>query len=192
MIYRLKRQENTHELVQLRIIELAKLLNDTDLRFTKRIFNSCMPISERWVKPSCSAHPSFKDVAAPDITFWSNFLALNQRAFEALAPHIKDDGEFLPIDVEGHSVILFNCTQSVAEVPELSLIKYEDGFPNGLKSLVFDEDDVAGKAIFKSALEGYNALFITDVFKNICEESALTGVWFDEDLLNVFSCQVTD
>ncbi|MBU1309268.1 MAG: hypothetical protein KKE30_07030 [Gammaproteobacteria bacterium] len=191
MIYRLKRQENIHELVQLRIIELAKLLDDTDLRFTKRIFNSCMSISERWVKPSCSAHPSFKDVAAPDITFWSNFLALNPRAFEALAPHIKNDGEFLPIDVKGHSVILFNCTQLSTEVPELSLIKYEEGFPNGLKSLVFDETDVAGKVIFKSALEGYNALFITDVFKKICAERALTGVWFDTDLLNIFSRQVT-
>lgn len=186
MIYRLKRQENTHELVQLRIIELAKLLNDTDLRFTKRIFNSCMPISERWVKPSCSAHPSFKDVAAPDITFWSNFLALNQRAFEALAPHIKDDGEFLPIDVEGHSVILFNCTQSVAEIPELSLIKYEDGFPNGLKSLVFDESDLADKTIFKSQLEGCRALFVTDTFKDICNAHHLTGGCFDEDLLNIF------
>lgn len=187
MIYRLKRQENMHELVQLSIVELAKLLNDPDLRFTKRLFNACVPLTGRWVKPTCPAHPSYNEKLPPDITFWGNFLALNAKAFDALAPTIKADGEFLPIDVEGHSVTLFNCTQLAAEIPELSLIKYEDGFPNGLQSLVFDENDAKGKAIFKSELEGCRALFVTELFKNACEENSLTGIWFDDDLLNIFS-----
>lgn len=70
-------------------------------------------------------------------------------------------------------------------------MKYEDGFPSGLQSLVFDENDVVGKAIFKSALEGCDALFVTDVFKSICDEGDLTGVWFDTELLNISSRQVT-
>lgn len=187
MIYRLKRQKDAHELVQLRIVELANLLNDTDLRFTKRVFNGCVPLTERWVKPTCLAHTYYNNNRAPDISFWGNILALNTKAFEALSPIIKVNGEFLPIDVKGHSVTLFNCTQLVAEIPELSLIKYEDGFPNGLKSLVFNENDLEGKVIFKSELEGCRALFVTSLFKNICEEHNLTGVWFDEDLLNIFS-----
>lgn len=191
MIYRLKSPEDMHEVVQLRPVELAKLLNDTDLKLIRRMFNSNESLSGRWVTPSCKAHPSFAKKPAPDISFWGNFLALNQKAFDALAPVIKNDGEFLPINVEGYSLQFFNCTQLAAEIPEQSLIKYEDGFPNGLKSLVFDERDVAGKAIFKSKLEGCNALFITDVFRNICDECNLTGVWFDEDLLNIFSRQVT-
>lgn len=191
MIYRLKSPVDMHEVVQLRPVELARLLNDSDLKLIRRMFNSNECLSARWITPSCKAHPSFAKKPAPDISFWGNFLALNQKAFNALAPAIKNDGEFLPINVEGHSLQLFNCTQLGAEIPEQSLIHYEDGFPNGLKSLVFDEKDVAEKVIFKSALEGCNALFINDVFKSICERSALTGVWFDKDLLNIFSSQVT-
>lgn len=191
MIYRLKSPDDMHEVVQLRPVELARILNDSDLKLIRRMFNSNECLSARWITPSCKAHPSFAKKPAPDISFWGNFLALNLKAFHALAPAIKNDGEFLPINVEGHSLQLFNCTQLGAEIPEQSLIRYEDGFPNGLKTLVFDENDVAEKVIFKSALEGCNALFINDAFKNICETNALIGVWFDKDLLNIFSRQVT-
>lgn len=186
MIYRLKRPENTHEVIQLKVVELAKLLNDTDLALVRRIFNSCEKLSERWVKPICEPHPQFDNSPAPDISFWGNFLALNAKAYNVLAPVIADDGEFLPIDVKGYSLQLFNCTQLSAEIPELSLVKYEDGFPNGLHSLVFNESDVYGKAIFKSKLQGCRALFVTDAFKSLCEQHTLSGLRFDENLVNIF------
>lgn len=187
MIYRLKSPEDMHELVDLDVIDLAKLINDTDFKLIRRMFNSNESLQDRWVTPSCGVHPYFAANPAPDISFWGNFLALNKKAFDALAPIIKHDGEFLPIRVEGHSLQFFNCTQLATEIPEQSLINYEDGFPNGLKSLVFDESDILGKAIFKSKLEGCNALFVTDEFKSLCEQHTLTGLCFDKNLVNIFS-----
>lgn len=186
-VYRLKRIENSYEIVQLSVIKLAKILDDPQFKIVRKLTSSRQHLSERWSKPSCNPHPYYEKNPLRDISFWGNFLVLNQKALEHLSPHIDLHGEYLPIDVEGHSVTLFNCTQSAAEIPELSLIKYEDGFPNGLQSLVFDENDLKGKAIFKSELEGCRALFVTDLFKNVCEEHNLTGVWFDEDLLNIFN-----
>ncbi|WP_139243723.1 hypothetical protein [Alkalimonas amylolytica] len=69
---------------------------------------------------------------------------------------------------------------------EQSLIKYQGGFPFGLETLVFDESDVAGKMIFKSELQGCKALYASAVFKELCEAHSLTGVLFDENLLNIF------
>lgn len=125
MIYRLKSPDDMHEVVQLRPVELAKILNDTDLKLIRRMFNSNESLTGRWIAPSCKAHPSFAKKPVPDISFWGNFLVLNQKAFNALAAVIQNDGEFLPINVEEHALQLFNCTQLAAEIPEQSLVKYE-------------------------------------------------------------------
>lgn len=186
MIYRLKRPENSYEIVQFSVVQLAKLLNDPQYKIVRKLSSSCLSLADRWSKPSCKPHPHFENNPLSDISFWGNFLVLNQRAFEHLAQHIGQYGEFLPIDVEGFELTLFNCNTLGAEVEDRCLIKYQDGFPLGLETLVFDNKDVADKTIFKSRLEGCKALYVNEQFKSICEEHQLSGIEFDEDLLNIF------
>ena len=186
MIYRLKRPEDSYEVVQLSLTVLAKLINDPGYQIVRKLSSSCIKLSDRWVTPSCIAHPYYATHPLTDISFWGNFLVLNRIAFDALSAHIAANGEFLPINVEGYDLTLFNCTMLGAEVKEQSLIKYQDGFPFGLETLVFDESDVAGKVIFKSELQGCKALYVSKAFKELCEAHSLTGVLFDENLLNVF------
>lgn len=186
MIYRLKRPENSYEIVQLSILQLAKLLDDPKYQIVRKLSSSCMSLAERWSKPSCEPHQHYQNNALSDISFWGNFLVLNQKAVEHLSPVIGRWGEFLPINVEGFQLTLFNCTTLGAEIEDQSLIKYQDGFPMGLETLAFNDQDVADKAIFKSKLEGCKALFVNEQFKAICEKNQLSGVVFDEDLLNIF------
>ena len=186
MIYRLKRPENSYEIVQLSVTQLAKLLDDPKYQIVRKLSSSCQSLADRWNKPSCEPHKHYLDNPLADISFWGNFLVLNQTAFEHLSPVIAQFGEFLPIDVEGFNLTLFNCTALGAEIEEQSLIKYQDGFPIGLETLVFNEQDVSDKAIFKSKLQGCKALFVNEQFKAVCEKHRLSGVIFDEDLLNIF------
>lgn len=186
MIYRLKRPENSYEIVQLSILQLAKLLDDPKYQIVRKLSSSCQSLSERWKAPHCEPNQHYHDHPLPDISFWGNFLVLNRVAFEHLSPVIGRYGEFLPIDVESYDLTLFNCITLGAEIESQCLLKYQDGFPIGLESLVFNENDVVDKAIFKSKLEGCKALFVNEQFKVTCERHHLSGAVFDEDLLNIF------
>ncbi|SEA84663.1 hypothetical protein SAMN04488051_10747 [Alkalimonas amylolytica] len=101
MIYRLKRPEDSYEVVQLSLTELAKLINDPGYQIVRKLSSSCTRLSDRWVTPSCIAHPYNAKHPLTDISFWGNFLVLNSKAFDALSAHIAANGEFLPIHVEG-------------------------------------------------------------------------------------------
>ncbi|MEL0605542.1 hypothetical protein [Pseudoalteromonas undina] len=63
---------------------------------------------------------------------------------------------------------------------------YLDGFEGGLKSLVFDDEDVSNKLIFKSKMQSGLSLYCTDNFKKLVNDNSLTGLVFNTDLLTCF------
>ncbi|WP_460856882.1 imm11 family protein [Rheinheimera gaetbuli] len=168
-------------------MEVAKLIGDTELKLVRRFVRLHESIKERWVQPVCPLSEPFQNgTPLPDVSFWGGFLLLNGKAKESLLPLIAKDGELLPLIIDGVHYDFFNCMSAGKEQTALCLKKYMDGFECGLETLVFDEGSLQGLNIFKSELEGYKALFVSEAFKKCCEKHHLTGVRFDEDLLNIF------
>lgn len=186
-VYRLKREINSYEVPDLDLMQVAKLIGDTDLKLVRRFVRLHESIKNRWVQPECPLSQPFQEgTPLPDVSFWGGFLLLNSKAKECLIPLIAKDGELLPLLVDGAHYDFFNCLSVCKEQSELCLKKYLDGFECGLETLVFDEGCLQGLNIFKSELEGYKALFVSEAFKQCCEEHNLTGIRFDKDLLNIF------
>lgn len=187
MIYRLKRPVNSHELIDLDVMKLGKLLGDSDLSLIRRLGRLSESLAERWQVPVCSYHKHYKGaVLKPDVSFWGSFLVLTPKAYTALQPVLQDDGEFLPVQADGDDLYFFNCLSIGKEAADQCLKKYEDGYECGLETLVFNDTDISTKAIFKSKLEGCRALYATDRLKQRFEASDLNGIIFDDDLLNQF------
>ncbi|MCW1718320.1 hypothetical protein OIZ54_06080 [Pseudoalteromonas sp. A3] len=63
---------------------------------------------------------------------------------------------------------------------------YLDGFEDGLKSLVFDDEGISNKLIFKSKMQSGLSLYCTDNFKKLVNDNNLTGLVFNTDLLACF------
>lgn len=186
-IYRLKREINLHEVPDLDLMQVAELLGDHELKLVRRFVRLNESIGAQWVQPECSLSEAFRNgETLPDLSFWGGFLVMNSKAKKCLLPLIEKDGELLPILIDGIQYDFFNCLSVGKEQQELCAKKYLDGFECGLETLFFDESSLISLNIFKSELEGYKALFVSESFKQCCEEHRLTGVRFDEDLLNIF------
>ena len=65
-------------------------------------------------------------------------------------------------------------------------MNYIDGFEDGLKSLVFLNEDIQNKLLFKSKLQGGYSIYCNEAFKRLIINSELEGLNFDSDLLNPF------
>lgn len=123
----------------------------------------------------------------PDISLWeAGCLLLNQKAYTALKAALTGHGEFLPITVDGEPMHVFNCLTFAQEDMGLTERNYTDGYEDGLLSLVFDEEDISNKMVFKSRLEGPGILYVSKAFKALVDQSELQGLRFDEDLLDPF------
>ncbi|SEA68507.1 hypothetical protein [Alkalimonas amylolytica] len=111
-----------------------------------------------------------------------------QLAYDALAADLKHEGEFLPITVDGQSTYLFNCQSFAAEDRSLTERNYLDGEPDGVRSLVFDNADIANnnRCVFRSKLQGCTALYASEKFRLLCEKHNLGGLKFETDLLDIF------
>jgi len=81
---------------------------------------------------------------------------------------------------------VFNCLSFGKEDDKLCVKQYVDGERVGLETLVFEDEDVAKRFLFKSELQFGGALYCSTSFKALCNELGLQGLRFDEDLLNPF------
>jgi len=61
-----------------------------------------------------------------------------------------------------------------------------DGYPFGLEALEFDEDDIRDKVVFKSELDEWSSLFVTDAFVERYKACGYTGLRFGENLVYIF------
>lgn len=122
----------------------------------------------------------------PDISVHYGRLYLSPKAYEVLKDRLKDDGEFLPIQVDSEQAYFFNPlkkAESVNGLNEKLSIKNEWG---EIENLAFYEEKVKDFAIFKSDFDQYIYAFCHDDFKAIIQQHNLKGISFSVDLGNPF------
>jgi hypothetical protein len=143
---------------------------------------------------------SFKDIhgvpkgAIPDISLWTggagSSLVLSPKAFRMLEDLLASSGEFLPVTVkhekyEDQTFHIFNCLVLADADEAQTEHEYIDGVQFGLKHIGFT-DSVANLLVFKSPINNCMSLFCGERFKEAVESFGLTGVIFDENLIEVF------
>jgi len=192
-IYRMKAKTNTYDVIDLDIINMMQKLKvitnhdeDTLIELLMNLPLDNTSLKGMWPEEmTCSYFGKAKEQNY-DINLFSHFLVLKMNAYSVLSEHLKPYGEFLPLNVEGDKIMMFNLLTFAQENKELCEMSYLDGFENGLSTLHFNEDDIVSKSIFKSKLEGAMAIFCTDYFKELVEKNRLNGVVFDTNLLDIF------
>ncbi|EKA7356432.1 hypothetical protein [Vibrio vulnificus] len=128
-----------------------------------------------------------KNSVLPDISLWLRmFLVLSPKAFRSLEEELSVAGEFLSIRFLGEQWYLFTPLLFGSEDKDHCIEKIEYGCYAGLEQLVFCEDDVESKVLFKSTLEGPSSLFCTDRFVDMCKSQNLKGLNFTTELTSLF------
>ncbi|UPW20108.1 hypothetical protein M0C34_07560 [Agarivorans sp. TSD2052] len=185
--YQLKAPTGSYEVLDLDDFTLAEQLGNEGL--VETLMSASMnntPLSPLWHANIACSYFSDAKAQAYDISISGSFLVLNQTALKVLKPQLESFGEFLPISVEGDAYVLFNCLTFGKEQKSLCLTRYLEGIEDGIDSLVFDESDVQDKLIFKSKLQGASSFYCNEAFKALLAEHSLSGVTFDEELLEPF------
>jgi len=129
----------------------------------------------------------------PDITTWqTNFLVLNQKAYDALKETLEALGELLPLEVESATYYLFNPLVRLAdEVIDMEKSEYEyhntEEVPVGFKVLNFNADNVPqDKLLFCVQNEFAYNIYCDDRFKDIVSEKGLHGLVFNTTLIEPY------
>lgn len=125
----------------------------------------------------------------PDIRLWSgganSSLVLSPTAWRLLGELMQPYGEFLPVKADGETCQIFNCL-TLAEADETRTShEYVDGAEFGLKQLAFTED-AESLLLFKTTADACTTLFCNERFKDAVESFNLSGITFDENLIEVF------
>jgi len=124
----------------------------------------------------------------PDVSLWlRTFLVLSPKAYGVLCSVLEKNGEFLPVFIGDEKWHLFTVLTFGKEDRPKCVEKISYGSPDGIEVLVFDDDDIKDKVIFKSQLEGASNLYCNDIFKSLCEVNGLTGLQFSTELTDPFS-----
>lgn len=187
MIYRLKPTENSIEVPDLSMLQFADILGDNDYSLIRSQPRTNESLSARWKPTQCELAPVYrKGLAIPDVSYWGSYLVITEHAYQVLSRYLKSAGEFLPLTVSDQPMHIFVPLAFGQEDLGQTVKRFEDGYECGLDQLVFVDSDTADKWIFKSQMYGYHALFATEAFKKIFEDSGFTGLEFDTDLAGVF------
>ena len=124
----------------------------------------------------------------PDICKWIDAsLALSAKAHRLLGDTLKPFGEFLPLTIRGEAFYIFNCLTLGKINEDLCEKNIYKGQEAGIKSLVFDERDVADKLVFKTTYDSCMDLYCAERLKHIVEDYKLTGILFSEKLAEDFN-----
>ncbi|WP_159820618.1 hypothetical protein [Colwellia sp. 20A7] len=192
-IYQIKAQENTYDIIDLDVVVLAEKLaenptldEDTLIELLMNLPFDNTSLKSMWPDEMVCNYFGKSKEQNYDINVYANFLVLNMKAYNTLHGELKEFGEFLPLNVEGDKMMMFNLLTFAQENKTLCEMSYLDGFENGLKTLCFDEADTVTKTIFKSKLQGGMTNYCTDKLKHLVEKNDLSGVKFDTDLLDYF------
>jgi len=122
----------------------------------------------------------------PDVSIWIDAsLVLSPKAYRMLHEPLQSSGEFLPVIVEGQTYYIFNCLTLGDEDKGNCKFEYIDDMPMGLETLRFQESS-SNLLIFKSTLQSCLTLFCGNKFKDVIESFELTGISFDENLIEIF------
>jgi len=143
-----------------------------------------------WPTPDTEFVAIDEDTGAPipDICKWIDAsLVLSAKAYRLLGDTLKPFGEFLPLTIRGEAFYIFNCLTLAKINEDLCEKNIYKGEEAGIKTLVFDDTDIADKLIFKTTYDSCMDLYCAERFKNILQDYKLTGVVFSEKLVEDFN-----
>ena len=157
---------------------------DTVLDFSR----SNTRLADWWQTPDTRfiANEGVENKGIPDISTWIGAsLVLSPKAYRYLGDTLKGFGELLPVKVSGEVFYIFNCLEKGEENPEQCEYEMLGAVPVQLLSLGFRES-VQSCPVFKSDYEACLTVFCNQRFMNAVEEFNLTGIIFDENLVQQF------
>lgn len=188
MIYTIKRKNGACDVINLDIFTMSEKLKPyapkdmNILRYLRQLHLNNDKLSIIWPNElECSFFGNSKK-EHQDINSFDGLLVLRMNAYELLKDELRKYGELLKLNVEGVPMMMFNPFIFGKEDNTLCEKEYTDGFESGYKSIVFEEDDVINKSIFKSKFTGGLVLYCNDKFKELVEVNNLSGLDFDQDL----------
>ncbi|WP_350997943.1 hypothetical protein [Shewanella sp. TB7-MNA-CIBAN-0143] len=186
-IYRLKPIENSIEVPDFSLLDLAETIGDEDLSLIRRQPRTNESLAGKWRQTQCNLASAYKNgKPVPDVSYWGTYLIMSMTAYELFKTQLENEGEFLPIKVESAQMYIFVPLIFGKEDLSRTVKHFEDGYECGLEQLSFDAHCVAETSIFKSLLYGTHALFATEKFKLKFDQASFTGLVFDTDLVSVF------
>ena len=147
-------------------------------------------MSSWWPTPDTEFVAIDDNVSAPipDICKWIDAsLVLSAKAYRLLGDALKPFGEFLPLTIRDEVFYIFNCLTLAKINEDLCEKNIYKGQEAGIKSLVFDEKDIADKLIFKTHYDSCMDLYCSDRFKLIVQDYKLAGITFSEKLVEDFN-----
>ena len=114
--------------------------------------------------------------------FSPHILIVDEKAYDALKDVLKNDAEFLPVELEGKRLYILNVIK-VLDCIDYDKSEYKT-FRDGkrimrFKKYAFIESAIVGNEIFKIKDEPLKRPFVTTKFKDIVENSNLTGFKFE-------------
>lgn len=141
---------------------------------------------EHWSHIESKFTPIGGDDSAPipDIARWINAtLVLSSKAHDTLHKLMEPFGELLPVQVGEETFYVFNCLTLAKVDDNQSEQVFFEGQPVDIKKMVFDENDIAGKTLFKTKYNKCIDVYCNDEFREAVEKSGLKGVQFKRDLV---------
>ncbi len=193
-IFQLRKPTNAYDVIDLDLVSMTKqIVSKTGQSFSEVLKVVMNDIHDGYItlfELSGEGFDCKHDARAKkqnyDVNLYGNFLVLNIRAYECLSQFMRGCGEFSLLKTDGDELFLFNPLNFVKEDLSLTEKAYLDGFEDGIKNLVFDNDDINEKLLFKSKLQGGLSIYCTDDFKNLVANNELSGLIFSTDLLSPF------
>ena len=151
------------------------------------------PIQHDWQPIKGVFHRRIGADVIPDITTWqTNFLVLNQKAYDALKEMLEPLGELLPLVVESDTYYLFNpLVRLPDDVIDMEKSEYEyhntEEEPVGFKVLYFNENTIPEDELLFCLQNDFAYNIYCDVrFKNIVSEKGLCGLCFNATLIDPY------
>ena len=121
----------------------------------------------------------------PDISENFGRLFLSAKAYEALSSLLNTCGEFLPVTFnDNENGYIFNPLVTAESLNAVDNALTTHDVHGNLEYFGFDQAAITDTTLFKTELDSFKAMFCSNAIKNACEENALTGISFHEDVSN--------
>ncbi|PKH31973.1 hypothetical protein [Shewanella sp. ALD9] len=191
-IYRLSHPDNMIAALDLDVFVIAsQIAKESQYTIDELILNlMSKPCKDNSIRKffngelQCDFHSEY--TLEPDIIMVGDYLVMSLSVYEKLYPIIVNYGEFIPLKTNRGDMMLFNTLVYGKEDLQLTEVKYIDGFESGLSSLVFLDDDVTTKSLYRSNLEGGNLIYCNETFYKAVHLNNYTGLTFYKDLISIF------
>lgn len=144
-------------------------------------------MADWWQTPETRFAGGGEGAEIADLTLWIHAtLILSPKAYRILGESMRAFGELLPVNVGEETYYIFNCLQFGQEDMEVCVYDASDEALDRLQCLEF-EKSASNQLLFKSELDKCLNLFSNQKFKDLVEHYELTGICFDETLVQLYA-----